>query len=217
MAEIRILIVDDHEMVRNGLSVMMEREEDFTVVGEAQNGREAVEMVSKLLPDVVLMDLRMPEMDGVEAMRQIRAKQDDVKFLVLTTYDTDEYIFDAIEAGAKGYLLKDTSREELFRAVRTVNRGESLIEPAVVSRVLDRLTELSHRAAQGPDHLALSEREVEVLQLMARGSANKQIAGELSITESTVKTHVANIFQKLEVSHRTEAVTKAMSQGIIKL
>ena len=217
MAEIRILIVDDHEMVRNGLSVMMEREADFTVVGEAQNGKEAVEMVSKLHPDVVLMDLRMPEMDGVEAMRQIRATQDDVKFLVLTTYDSDEYIFDAIEAGAKGYLLKDASREELFRAVRTVHRGESLIEPGVVSRVLDRLTELSHRAAQGPDHLALSEREVEVLQLMAKGSANKQIASDLSITESTVKTHVANIFQKLEVSHRTEAVTKAMSQGIIKL
>jgi len=214
---IKVLIVDDHEMVRDGLSVMMEREEDFTVVGEAQNGLEAVEKTKALNPDVVLMDLRMPDMDGVEAMRQIRAVQDDVKFLVLTTYDSDEYIFDAIEAGAKGYLLKDTSREELFRAVRTVNRGESLIEPAVVSRLLDRLTELSHRAAHGPEHGALSEREVEVLQLMARGSANKQIASDLSITESTVKTHVANIFQKLEVSHRTEAVTKAISQGIIKL
>ena len=123
MAEIKILIVDDHEMVRNGLSVMMERGEDFIVVGEAQNGKEAVELVSKLRPDVVPMDLRMTEMDGVEAMRQIRAKQDDVNFLVLTTYDTDEYIFDAIQAGAKGYLLKDASREELFRAVRTVNRG----------------------------------------------------------------------------------------------
>lgn len=217
MAEIKILIVDDHEVVRDGLSVMMEREDDFTVVGEAKNGLEAVEKAESLHPDVVLMDLRMPEMDGVEAMRQIRAKQDGIQFLVLTTYDSDEYIFDAIEAGAKGYLLKDASREELFRAVRTVNRGESLIEPAVVSRVLDRLTELSQRAAHGPDHLALSEREVEVLQLMAKGSANKQIAGELSITESTVKTHVANIFQKLDVSHRTEAVTKAMSQGIIKL
>ena len=217
MAEIRILIVDDHEMVRNGLSVMMEREDDFTVVGEAKDGFEAVEQAKSLHPDVILMDLRMPEMDGVEAMRQIRADHDDFKFLVLTTFDTDEYIFDAIEAGAKGYLLKDTSREELFRAVRTVNRGESLIEPAVVSRVLTRLTELSQRAAQGPDHLALSEREVEVLELMAKGSANKQIAGDLSITESTVKTHVANIFQKLEVSHRTEAVTKAISQGIIKL
>ena len=217
MASIKILIVDDHEMVRNGLSVMMEREEDFTVVGEAKNGLEAVEKAKSLRPDVVLMDLRMPEMDGVEAMRQIRAEQDEIKFLVLTTYDTDEYIFDAIEAGAKGYLLKDASREDLFRAVRTVNRGESLIEPGVVSRVLDRLTELSRRAAHGPEHPPLSEREVEVLQLMARGSANKQIAADLSITESTVKTHVANIFQKLEVSHRTEAVTKAMSQGIIKL
>ncbi len=217
MAEIKIVIVDDHEMVRNGLSVMLEREEDFTVIGEANNGKEAVELVGKLQPDVVLMDLRMPEMDGVEAMRQIRAKDDSVEFLVLTTFDTDEYIFDAIEAGAKGYLLKDTSREELFKAVRTVNRGESLIEPAVVSRVLDRLTQLSQRVARGPDPLTLSDRELEVLQLMAKGSANKQIAGDLSITESTVKTHVANIFQKLEVSHRTEAVTKAMSQGIIKL
>ena len=217
MAEIKIVIVDDHEMVRNGLSVMLEREEDFTVIGEANNGKEAVELVGKLQPDVVLMDLRMPEMDGVEAMRQIRANDDSVKFLVLTTFDSDEYIFDAIEAGAKGFLLKDTSREELFKAVRTVNRGESLIEPAVVSRVLDRLTQLSQRVARGPDPLALSDREVEVLQLMAKGSANKQIAGDLSITESTVKTHVANIFQKLEVSHRTEAVTKAMSQGIIKL
>ena len=217
MAEIKIVIVDDHEMVRNGLSVMLEREEDFTVIGEANNGKEAVELVGKLQPDVILMDLRMPEMDGVEAMRQIRAKDDSVEFLVLTTFDSDEYIFDAIEAGAKGYLLKDTSREELFKAVRTVNRGESLIEPAVVSRVLDRLTQLSQRVARGPDHLTLSDREVEVLQLMAKGSANKQIAGDLFITESTVKTHVANIFQKLEVSHRTEAVTKAISQGIIKL
>jgi len=124
MEKIRILIVDDHEMVRDGLSVMIEREDDFTVVGEAKNGLEAVEQAKSLHPDVVLMDLRMPEMDGVEAMRQIRAEQDDVNFLVLTTFDTDEYIFDAIEAGAKGYLLKDTSREEIFRAVRIVKRGE---------------------------------------------------------------------------------------------
>ena len=217
MESIRILIVDDHEVVRDGLSVMMKRQEDFTVVGEARNGLEAVEKARQLRPDVVLMDLRMPELNGVEAMRQIRAENDEIKFLVLTTYDTDEYIFDAIEAGAKGYLLKDASREDLFKAVRTVHKGESLIEPGVVSRVLDRLTQLSRRGAQGSDHPALSEREVEVLRLMASGSANKQIAAELLISESTVKTHVANIFQKLEVNHRTEAVTKAMSQGIIKL
>ena len=222
MENIRILIVDDHEVVRDGLSVMLGRQEDFEVVGEAKNGLEAIEKARELRPDVILMDLRMPEMDGVEAMRGIRADDtgdfaNEVKFMVLTTYDTDEYIFDAIEAGAKGYLLKDASREDLFRAVRTVNRGESLIQPGVVSRVLNRLTELSHRAAHGPGYAALSEREVEVLRLMANGSANKQIAAGLSITESTVKTHVANIFQKLEVSHRTEAVTKAMSKGIIKL
>ena len=217
MESIKILIVDDHEVVRDGLSVMMERQEDFSVVGEAKNGQEAIERTRALRPDVILMDLRMPEMDGVEAMRQIRAEDDAVKFIVLTTYDTDEYIFDAIEAGAKGYLLKDASREDLFKAVRTVNQGESLIEPGVVSKVLDRLTQLSRRGAQGADYAILSEREVEVLRLMANGSANKQIAAELSITESTVKTHVANIFQKLEVSHRTEAVTKAMTKGIIKL
>ena len=217
MENIRILIVDDHEVVRDGLSVMMERQEDFNVVGEAKNGQEAVERARALRPDVILMDLRMPEMNGVEAMRQIRSEDDAVKFIVLTTYDTDEYIFDAIEAGAKGYLLKDASREDLFKAVRTVNQGESLIEPGVVSKVLDRLTQLSRKGAQGSDYGSLSERELEVLRLMANGSANKQIAAELSITESTVKTHVANIFQKLEVNHRTEAVTKAMTQGIIKL
>ena len=217
MESIKVLIVDDHEVVRDGLSVMMERQEDFSVVGEAKNGQEAIERTRALRPDVILMDLRMPEMDGVEAMRQIRAEDDAVKFIVLTTYDSDEYIFDAIDAGAKGYLLKDASREDLFKAVRTVNQGESLIEPGVVSKVLDRLTQLSRRGAQGADYAILSEREVEVLRLMANGSANKQIAAELSITESTVKTHVANIFQKLEVSHRTEAVTKAMTKGIIKL
>ena len=149
MGNIKILIVDDHEVVRDGLSVMMGRQEDFAVVGEARNGLEAVEKASELKPDVILMDLRMPELDGVEAMRRIREKDAGVKFIVLTTYDTDEYISDAIEAGAKGYLLKDASREDLFKAVRSVHQGESLIQPAVVSRVLDRLAQLSRRPGQG--------------------------------------------------------------------
>ena len=212
MAPIRILIVDDHTMVRDGLNTMLSRQDDFSVVGEATTGREATELARTLLPEVILMDLRMPEMSGVEAMRVIGAENPDIKTIVLTTFDTDEYIFDAIEAGAKGYLLKDASREELFNAIRTVRRGESQIEPGVAAKLLSRFQELSR---QGPD--TLSEREVEVLQLIARGSANKHIATELLISESTVKSHVANIFQKLNVNQRTEAVTQALQRGIIKL
>ena len=217
MTAVKILIVDDHAVVRDGLRVMLGRREDFLVVGEAENGLEAVAKVRELDPDVILMDLRMPELDGVEAMRQIRAENSEAKFLVLTTYDTDEYIFDAIEAGAKGYLLKDASREDLFQAISAVHRGESLVQPGVASRVLDRLAQLTRQAGQAAEPQLLSDRELEVLQLMASGAANKQIASDLTISESTVKTHVTNIFQKLDVNHRTEAVTKAISKGIIKL
>ena len=217
MDNIRIMIVDDHTVVRDGLSTMLGRRGEFSIVGEVGNGVEAVERYGELHPDVVLMDLRMPEMDGVEAMRRIKEEHAEAKFIVLTTFDTDEYIFDAIEAGAKGYLLKDASREELFQAVRAVYRGESLIQPGVAARVLDRLAQLSRQSGQRVNTEGLSEREIEVLQLMASGSANKNIAGALSISESTVKTHVANIFQKLDVNHRTEAVTQALQRGIIKL
>jgi DNA-binding NarL/FixJ family response regulator len=217
MGPIKILVVDDHEVVRDGISVMMGRQQDFAVVGEASNGLEAVAKAQDLHPDIVLMDLRMPQLNGVEAMRRIRAENSEIKFIVLTTYDSDEYIFDAIEAGAKGYLLKDASREELFQAVRAVYRGESLIEPGVAAKILDRLAQLSRRSNQPSIAELLSDRETEVLQLMASGSPNKAIATALSISESTVKTHVANIFQKLDVNQRTEAVTKAMSLGIIKL
>jgi len=211
---IRILIVDDHTVVRDGLSAMLGREDDFEVVGEAQNGLEGVEKAVLLKPDVVLMDLRMPELDGVEAMRRIREQKPEINFLVLTTFDTDEYIYDAIEAGAKGFLLKDASREELFKAVRAVSRGDSLIDPSVAARVLNRFAQLSRESA--PQEL-LSERERQVLDLLAKGSANKEIAASLSLSESTIKTHVANIFQKLEVNDRTSAVTQALQRGIIKM
>ncbi len=214
MGTIKLLIVDDHAVVRDGLTTMMGRQEDFAVVGEAQNGLEAVERARELRPDVILMDLRMPEMDGVEAMRRIRPEDPNVKFIVLTTFDSDEYIFDAIEAGAKGYLLKDASREDLFKAVRAVHAGESLIQPGVATKVLDRFAQLSRQASKTE---VLSPREVEVLQLMAKGTPNKEIAATLSLGESTVKTHIANIFQKLDVNDRTGAVTQALQRKIIML
>jgi DNA-binding NarL/FixJ family response regulator len=214
MKAIRVLIVDDHTVVRDGLTAIMGRQKEFVVVGEAEDGLQAVEAARDLRPDVILMDLRMPVLDGVEAMRRIRAEDPDVKFIVVTTYDSDEYVFDAIEAGAKGYLLKDASRKELFEAVRAVHRGESLIEPGVAAKVLDRFVELSR---QTPESAGLSEREIEVLRLMAKGAANKEIAVALTRSESTIKTHVANIFHKLDVNGRTEAVTQAIQKGIINL
>ena len=214
MEAIRILIADDHPVVREGLFAMLSRESDFEVVGEAKDGVEAVNKAKELSPDVVLMDLRMPELDGVEAINQIKSAKPDTRFIILTTYSDDEYIFRGIEAGARAYLLKDAPREELFKAIRAVHRGESLIQPVVASKVLDRLTELSRRAPSGDE---ISERELQVLQLVATGAANKQIGAELSIAQSTVKTHISSIFQKLGVNDRTEAVTEALKRGIIRL
>jgi len=211
---INILIADDHPVVREGLIAMLGREVDFNVVGEAKDGVEAVNKAKELRPDVVLMDLRMPEMDGVEAIRQIRSVMPDIKFIILTTYSDDDYIFSGIEAGARAYLLKDAPREDLFKAIRSVSRGESLIQPVVASKLLDRFSQLSRRTPSGDE---LSERELEVLCLMAKGAANKEISAELSIAQSTVKTHITNIFQKLGVNDRTEAVTQALKKGLIRL
>ncbi|MCH9015962.1 MAG: response regulator transcription factor [Gemmatimonadetes bacterium] len=214
-APTRILIVDDHTMVRDGLSSMLQRQPDFEVVGEASNGKEGVEQAERLRPDLILMDLRMPEMDGVEAMRKIRLHQPEVDFLVLTTFDTDEYIFDAVEVGAKGFLLKDTSRDELFNAVRTISNGNSYFQPDIASRLADQFAVLRKGGGHVTD--ALSEREREVLNLIAQGKANKEVASELSLSESTVKSHVSNIFSKLGVNDRTGAVTTAIQKGIIKI
>ena len=214
MEEIRILIVDDHPVVREGIGSMLKKEPDFKMVGEASNGLEAIEKARELSPDVVLMDLRMPEMDGVEAISRIKAEKPEVKFIILTTYSDDEYIFKGIAAGARAYLLKDAPRDELFKAIRMVSRGESLIQPVIASRVLDKLAELSRKTPAGE---TLSDREIEVLRLMSGGESNKDIADQLSITQSTVKTHITSIFQKLNVTTRTEAVTNALKKGIIQL
>jgi DNA-binding NarL/FixJ family response regulator len=214
MEPIRIVIADDHPVVREGLISMIDREPDFKVIGEAKDGVEAVKLALQLKPDIVLIDLRMPELDGVEAIREISQTEPDIKFIILTTYSDDEYIFRGIEVGARAYLLKDAPREDLFKAIRAVYQGESLIQPVVASKILDRFAELS-RQAQAPE--TLSEREIEVLALIAKGAANKEIAAELNITNSTVKTHITSIFQKLNASDRTEAVTQAIKKGIIRI
>lgn len=206
---VRVLIVDDHPVVRTGVRGMLAGDPGFDVVGEASGGEEAARLARTLEPDVVLMDLRMPGVDGVEATRRIRHRHPAMQVLVLTTYDTDDDVVRAVEAGAVGYLLKDAPREELFRGVRAAARGESVLASAVASRLMDRM-----RTPPGP---ALSAREVEVLALVADGRPNKDIARRLYISETTVKTHLAHIFTKLGVDDRTAAVTVALDRGIIRL
>ena len=206
---VRLLIVDDHPVVRAGLWGMLSGQPDFEVVGEAGNGAQAVKLAAELSPDVVLMDLRMPEMGGAEATASIRTGPESPRVLVLTTYDSDADILRAIEAGATGYLLKDAPREELYGAIRKAADGKSLLSPAVAARLMDR--------ARGPAEEALSAREVEVLELVAQGTSNKEIAGKLWISETTVKSHMIHIFSKLGVADRTAAVTSAFKKGILRL
>ena len=206
---IRVLVVDDHPVVRAGVQGMLASHPDFDVVGEAADGEEATRVVAELRPDVVLMDLRMPGVDGVEATKRIREQHPSVQILILTTYETDEDIVRAIEAGAVGYLLKDSPRDELFRGVHAAARGEPLLAASVASRLMGRV--------RTPPGQPLSPREIEVLTLVAQGRPNKNIAGELYISETTVKTHLAHIFTKLDVDDRTAAVTVALDRGIIRL
>ena len=208
-APIRILIVDDHPVVRAGVRGMLESQADFLVAGEAADGREAVVQAVKLSPDVVLMDLRMPEVDGVSAIRRIRANLSEVRIVVLTTYESDADIVPAIEAGANGYLLKDAPREELFRGIRAAMRGDAALAPAVAARLVGRM--------QGAERVGLSSRELEVLRRVAAGASNKEVGTGLNISEATVKSHLIHIYQKLGVSDRTAAVTTALERGVIRL
>ena len=204
---IRILIAEDHAVVRDGLTSVLEFESDMKVVGHAKNGLEAIAGFRELEPDVVLMDLAMPGLDGVQAIAAIRAEFPDARILVLTTYDGDEVIFRALESGAKGYLLKDCSTADLLSAVRKVYSGGSHVSERAASQ-------LAERAMRGP---TLSAREIEVLQLIAAGKSNKEIASLLFISEGTVKTHVLSILEKLGVSGRTESVVAAIKRGILRI
>jgi DNA-binding NarL/FixJ family response regulator len=209
MNKIRLVIVDDHPVVRDGLRGMLANQPDFEVVGVAENGEGAVQLASSLKPEVMLLDLRMPVMDGVAALEEIKANNPEVNVLVLTTYDSDADILPAIEAGATGYLLKDASREELYAAIRAAARGESVLSPGVAARIIGQM--------RAPAEEKLSTRELEVLQLVAEGNSNSEIAGRLHISQATVKSHLIHIFDKLGVSDRTAAVTVALRRGILSL
>jgi DNA-binding NarL/FixJ family response regulator len=209
MGPIRLLIADDHPVVRDGLRAMLSTQPDMELVGEAATGTEAVERARALGPDVVLMDLQMPDLDGPAAIAALREQAPEVRVLVLTTYGTDADITRAVEAGATGYLLKDAPREQLFGAIRAAAKGESVLSPSVATRVLGRM--------RAPAEEALSPRELEILQAVARGLSNKEIGRRLYVSEATVKTHLLRIFSKLGVDDRTAAVTVALERGIIRL
>ena len=206
---IRILIADDHPVVRSGLESMLAKQPDFEVVGEAEDGAEAVRLAKELSPDVILMDLRMPEMDGAAATGKISKDHPETRVLVLTTYDTDADILRAVEAGATGYLLKDAPREELYEAVRSTASGKPLLTPAVTAMLM--------RSIREPRTQKPSAREVEVLELVRKGLSNKGIGRELHISEATVKTHLIHVFGKLGVDDRTAAVSVALERGILRL
>lgn len=211
---IRIFVADDHPIVRRGIRDLLETETDLTMVGEATNGRDAVAAVGDCRPDVVLMDLVMPGLDGIEATRQIKTQWPDVKILVLTSFATDDKVFPAIKAGALGYLIKDTGPEELLKAIRQVHQGEPTLHPAIARKLLTEIAQPVQRPSI-PD--PLTEREIEVLKLLARGLSNQEIADVLVIGVTTVYTHVSNILSKLHLATRTQAALYALREGYVPL
>jgi two-component system NarL family response regulator len=203
---IRVLIADDHSIFRQGLAMIISRDPDMTVIAQAENGQQAIDLFREHQPDVTLMDLRMPQVEGVEAITAIRTESKSARIIVLTTYDSDEDIYRGLQAGAQGYLLKDTKSDELFNAIRTIHRGEQYIPPNVGAKLIQRM-----------NNPVLSERELAVLRSMAQGMSNADIATALSISAGTVKSHVNRILSKLDVDDRTQAVIVAVKRGIVSL
>ncbi|PDV99899.1 response regulator [Candidatus Chloroploca asiatica] len=219
---IRVVLVDDQTLVRQGIQTLIELEDDICVVGAASDGREALAVVAAQRPDVVLMDVRMPHMDGVAATRALLTEQPNLGVIILTTFDDDEYVFAGLRAGARGYMLKDTNAEEIVAAVRAVAAGEALIQPSITRKVVAEFSRLANDRSAVPPALAatpliepLTEREQEVLRALAVGHSNREIANQLMITEGTVKNHVSNLLAKLEVRDRTQAVLKAQQLGLL--
>lgn len=217
MGKIRILIADDHAVVREGTRQILEQEQDLEVVGEAGDGEETVALATDLKPDVAIVDIAMPKLDGIEATRQIKSLCPAISVLILSAYDDEQFIFSLLEAGAAGYLLKTVRGRELVDAVRAVNAGESVLHPLIARKVLNRFVPASGKAAQEEQLEVLSVREMEVLSLAARGLSNQDIATELCLSIRTVQGHLGHIFNKLQVGSRTEAVVHALKKGWVTL
>jgi NarL family two-component system response regulator LiaR len=217
MRKIRIVIADDHAVVRQGTRSLLERENDMEVVGEAGDGEEAVKIIERLKPDVAIIDIAMPKLNGVEVTRQIKPRLPSTAVLILTAYDDDEYVFALLEAGAAGYLLKDVDSREVVDAVRAVFAGESVLHPIIARKVISRFRPAADEAGKEKSTIELSEREMEVLKLAARGMSNSDIANELFINIRTVQGHLSSIFNKLSVSSRTEAIFQAVKKGWLSL
>jgi DNA-binding NarL/FixJ family response regulator len=214
---IKVLIADDQALVRGGFRMILEAQPDMEVVGEASDGREALDLARSLSPDVVLMDVRMPELDGIEAARRLLVNPDAPRVLVLTTFDTDEYVYEAMKVGASGFLLKAVRPEQLADAVRTVAAGDTLLAPTITRRLIEEFVRGPKPGARAPDQLEeLTERELEVLKLMARGLSNGQVAETLVVSEATVKTHVTHILRKLGLADRVQAVVLAYECGLVR-
>jgi DNA-binding NarL/FixJ family response regulator len=223
--KIRILVADDQEIVRQGLAIILDHQPDMTVVGQAEHGEQAVAMARALKPDVVLMDIKMPRMNGIQATRIITGEASQTQVIILTTYDSDDWVFDGVRAGAQAYLLKDASKDELTAAIRGVHRGESQLDPTIARKVMDEFRRMSGTTNSKPasprDDLppieALTEREHDVLSLIAQGMSNRDIAGTLFLSEGTVKNYVSTIMSKLHANDRTQVVIRALKEGIVKL
>jgi len=213
---IRVLLADDHAIFRDGLRAILDRQKDIVVVGEAGDGVEAVKKAAELAPDIVLMDINMPVMDGVRASRLITAQDQRVGIIILTMYREDEYVFEAIKAGAQGYVVKDARAREVLKAIRAVHRGEALIDPATATKLLEEFRRLAEGQSR-KELFDLNEQEIEILRLVAQGASNKEIAAALFLSEQTIKNKLSIVFQKLHVNNRAEAAASAIREGLISM